>query len=401
MSKITCTLLTCILLLLSAGICGWADDKESIAGLHLGKSIEDIRGEFATLSHLAPSEAGVMTAQPPIEIRPDTLASGGGAPGGAPAAGSKTPAPNTLIFTNKLTGEEISIGSSTIVYAAGADMAPTTGPATMPSAPQPTMPTMNPGGGGTDTSDSVTLPTWAYLVRANSLRLDQKQLIFRINKVASIGVTFSKTDTGLVATDIVVASFEPLADKDTPLQVSPKTLQGIGLGSTYAQVLRKYGWSPYLYPFSTQSVTETVGAGGGDDPPIQATFWTFVRDPNTGDTVTPIQTVYDIPDPTGTIAMSGTDPVSLTDGKKTMISTGFSDCYLTLYPTQGVAITCIKNKVVRIQVGQSVVVPPDPPKPPTPPVPTMPSGPTTGPITPGGPVTPPTPTPTPTKNPWD
>jgi hypothetical protein len=205
-----------------------------------------------------------------------------------PSVTPKTAAPNTLIFTNNLTGEEVSIGSSTIVSAdtgmsstpalgiGGVSISDTVTPSptshianpilsnpmmsnpmmsnpmmsnpmmrsnpNQGSSPYGGMPgnrnTQNPTGTSSSDANAVTLPVWAYMVRANTLRLDQEQLIFRIGKTAAIGVTFTKTDGAFVATDIVLASFEPLATNAHNLDLSgAKTQLGIGLGASYKEVL--------------------------------------------------------------------------------------------------------------------------------------------------------------------
>jgi hypothetical protein len=129
---------------------------------------------------------------------------------------------------------------------------------------------------------------------------------------------------------------------------------------------------------------------------MQFATYTFSRTAGV-DSIQPDQDIWEITSTNGGSAPStlpGKDPIYLTDGKSEKISTGFSNCSVSIYPAAGVAFTCVNNKVVRIQIGQCVVVPPDPPQPEK----TTMSMPTTGvgTMTPGGAVTPAAPA-----NPWD
>lgn len=331
-------------LVLSTILTGSVNAKESqLAGIRLGMSREQV-------IDLLKSPAGRMYSEPAMEIRSPEITTGAGfAPPTAPVIGKKQALPNTMVFVDMLTGSELVISETTIVKQ-GASM-------------------MSYGMMPDGSAESVTLPAWGYIVRANSLALDQEMLIFRINSTTSIGVTITKNKslgTSRV-TNIVACSYDPLRTKaksvpvvNRPKIVDTSTSTNVKIGSSLTEVMNSYRWSPYIYPFVAAKVDEiAVKAPPKQDSAVPITVMRITRTSENTDSVSPETSLWE----TTEITPVGDKSLIFTDGVKTRIGMGFSQNLLILYPDDGVAFTIINMKVVRIQVGDSVIIPPDPPKP--------------------------------------
>jgi hypothetical protein len=210
------------------------------------------------------------------------------------------------------------------------------------------------------------LPVWAYNVRTLYLALNQIQLIYRLNEHYSIGVTLTKQGNNYSVTDIAVCSFEPLMvfpvppsaknphvlnfafSKDKMKSFPPVTLKGLKIGASYADVLNKYGWPKYSYPFVAKQVG-VVYAGTPTTIPVP--YFTFTRN-NGQDSISPQPSMYE------STGVAGANEVSFTDGTTEMMDTGFvANCFF-VYPEAGLAITVVNMKVVRLQIGNGVTTPP-------------------------------------------
>lgn len=336
-------LLLIFTIVLGTFLAGNVNAKESkLAGISLGMSREQV-------IEILKNPAGRMYAEPAMEIRnPEIVTEGMGAPP-PPTTGKKQALPNTMVFVDMLTGNELVISETTIIKQ-GASM-------------------MSFGMTPDGAAESVTMPAWAYIVRANSLAIDQEMLIFRINSTTSIGVTITKNKSFGTSrvTNIVACSFDPLRNKAKSVPTTNRekipdtaTSTDVKIGSTLADVMNNYRWSPYLYPFMAAKIDEiAVKAPVREEAKIPITVTRITRTSEGTDTVSPETSLWE----TTEITPVGQKTLVFTDGVKTRIGIGFSQNLLILYPDDGVAFTIIENKVIRIQVGDSVVIPPDPPKP--------------------------------------
>ena len=331
-----------------------------LAGITLGMSREQVIDTYK-------QPAGRMYAEPPTEIRTPEVTTGTPAPT-MPTTGRRQVLPNTLVFVDMTTNNELVIGETTIVKQ-GASM-------------------MSYGMTPTGAAEEVTLPAWAYMVRANSLAIDQELLIFRINATTSLAVTITRNKANGTSrvTNIIVSSYDPLrpsSGKAIPAG-NRKTLDdtatstNVKIGSTLENVLSNYRWSPYIYPFMTSKVSEVdPKAPAREDAQVPISVIRITRSADGTDTISPETSVWESMDP-GAI---GNKTITFTDGVRTKIGVGFTKNLMILYPDDSVAFTLLEMKVVRIQVGDSVVIPPDPPKPEIPVQPVLPPG---GTIPPGG-----------------
>lgn len=220
--------------------------------------------------------------------------------------------------------------------------------------------------------NTVQLPAWAYGVRVNDLEINQEQLIFRINDYYTIGVTFDGKGGNGQVIDVAICSYEPLKpnlgyDKKTDQPIlnltqnktkkifAAKTTSGIHLASSLAEILKNQGWTTDIYPFAAVQVSEiTVQDKVTSARAVSVAQTNFVRNPNS-DTVTPTPSLYQ-----SDTTVVGLYPITFTTENKEVENTfkvGFTDSYYINYPDSGVAYTMVKNKVVRIQIGQGVHAP--------------------------------------------
>ncbi|HEX2948062.1 MAG TPA: hypothetical protein VHV83_00580 [Armatimonadota bacterium] len=341
-----------LLVILMLTLAAFAAGKEQkLAGISIGQTDNEVRGILG-------SPAGKIVAMPPTEVRPDDPTAAAGQTG-LQSSGATTKPPNILVFTDNLSQQEVWIGDSTIVLPGAT--------ATATPAPVATDAGMSPDGTATSgNSQTVSLPVWAYTVRAGALDLNQQQYIYRINRTYSIGVTFTKKNNEYRVTDIVASSFEPLTKyPNKPGERAkafnfgnrtPMTSEQVQIGSSFALVLEKYGWPQYCYPYVSKPISEIKG---DISKSIPVPFYS-VTGSDSGLTVTPQPNIWDTQQ-----TIPGDSPMRFTDGKKEVIRVGFSRNCFVIYPNAGVAFTLADMDVVRIQIGNGVVTPPPPPKPST------------------------------------
>jgi hypothetical protein len=341
-----------------------AEKEQTLAGIRLGQTKKEVIA-------LLKAPAGRIIPMPPLELRPDNPASEEVRKAAAIKYGKMQDPPNTLVFTNNLTKEEIAIGETTLV-AAGATAPLATGGGSAPMSPGP-MTGGAPDGEGESAAitNFVTMPPWAFIVRAIYLNLDQEQLIYKMNETYSLGITFTKKGADLVVTDIVASSFEPLKrfppkkQPKQPIQVNylcarlhhafpVNTAKGLTIGSNYADVLRKQGWAKYSISFVADEI-DSKHKGNVDGP---VSFYAFTRNAGS-DTMAPTPELWEKPD-----IVPGDFPVRFTDGVIEVINAGFASSMQLIYPDSGISYTLINFKVIRVQVGNGVVPPPPAPVPP-------------------------------------
>ncbi|MHB9132199.1 MAG: hypothetical protein ACYDBB_14080 [Armatimonadota bacterium] len=314
-----------------------------------------------------------LVAQPPVIIK--QVATGleaGGMPsmGGMPGMeGGMKPEdlPNTLIFIYN--NQEIEIGTSTF-GSSGSSMS------SMPGMPGDT--------GGQ--SGNAKLPLWAYAVRVVKLALDQQELIYKINDTYSLGITISGQGAEAKVTDIIAASYQSFTEYfDIKKQTwsrkagnainftysaaqEPKlrkaylpagTSRRVVLGTKFDKVLREHRWPQFFFTFTAEKLPDVVMTKNPLLPEVT------VRGPSAGGAAGIGGGAMMPSGPMGAGGMGqahGEKPVTFTDGDKLTLSSGFSKNCLLLYLNDQVALTLVDFTVVRIQIGQGVVRPPDPPK---------------------------------------
>lgn len=344
---------------LSMMLAGAAAERR-LAGIGIGDVPEDV------IRALGPPTARIV-AQPPAELRTPGLPDA--SPLGMPALPMGTMAapaekiPNTLIFVPTDNSGEREIPLSDSPSASG-------GTASTDTPVTPVTPGSGSGGG-------AQVPPYAYVVLPAALALNQQQYVYKINDTYSIGITITGEGPEAKVTDIVACNLAPLAidaktkrprfDRGTMFvfkygkhQLVPAgTSKGVTMGSPLDEVLKNHNWTEYFYPFvSTKASTITLG---GDKP--SATDVTVP--PRFGSSG--LLGTAGLPSPTGpdgATEAAGDFPVAFTDGKDFDLKAGFASNCVLIYPSDQVAFTLINFVVVRIQVGDGVVKPPDPPKPP-------------------------------------
>lgn len=369
-----------------ACLCGAASlaQESQLAGVRLGQTMSEVKEMWG-------SPDGEMIPLPPLEIRSENPSSssssmmGGGMMGSTTSVAPPQPVPNMLIFKDYYTKKpDILLGNVTVI------------------------PSDSTGGsmgislsGGETGAEKPALPAWAYGVHSNGLETNQRQYIYRINKTYSIGITFTKRDgdPDYLISDIAICSFEPtgyyqrskmrinklnfVGDSGVKRGKSfpAMTVDGIKIGSSFGDVLKLADWTPFIFPFVSGEVSR-IGEGISKDVPVESYAVTV----NNGSfTVTPSPDLYQ-----SQTTIPGAHRVRFTNGKDQSINFGYSPDCLLLYPDKKLAITLVDRTVVRIQIGNGIVTPPEPPKPIA--VPYMDGG-GINPIPPfgGGPVTPPPP----------
>jgi hypothetical protein len=99
-------------------------------------------------------------------------------------------------------------------------------------------------------------PVWVGPVRASTLNPLQLQWVYDFRKAdgVALGVVFNTEGGDAVVTDLIVAGYpQRLKGKAPPV----RTQKGVVLGSTFADVLKRYG-----YPSLIEIYAPTTGAGG-------------------------------------------------------------------------------------------------------------------------------------------
>ncbi|UCC67472.1 MAG: hypothetical protein JSV79_10120 [Armatimonadota bacterium] len=105
-------------------------------------------------------------------------------------------------------------------------------------------------------------PVWVGPVRASTLNPLQLQWVYDFRKAdgVALGVVFNTEGGDAVVTDLIVAGYpERLKGKAPPV----RTQKGVVLGSTFADVLKRYGYPPLIEIYApTTGVAGRAGAAG-------------------------------------------------------------------------------------------------------------------------------------------
>lgn len=394
--------ITC--LLLCATLSAALADEQQLATIRIGMKPKELKG-------LLGEPNAIIIAQPPLTA-PGSVQNPGSAAGGMFTPTVAVEQPNTLVL---ITGEgdnrtETELSSTTA--AAG------------PGGARGAMGAMGPRGGGASgmgTNNKTappSLPFWVYAVRVNRLALDQQQLIYRINKTYSLGITITGQGAEARVSDIVACSFQsqPFTTKGgvkaTALKTVPTTKpnfyfasqkrflsagtsKNVGIGSTLAQVLKAHGWPMGFLPFKAAQQTvipldklpkintdmAPAAANSNAAPsvirhgPPNSQFGPNGGFPgqnpgqNPGGGAAPRQSNGIAVNPDGTISpetlgsllgtMSEREPpvANFQNGVGAKFSVPFTDSCLLVYPDEHVEFTIIHSVVVRLHIGKGVVKP--------------------------------------------
>ena len=109
---------------------------------------------------------------------------------------------------------------------------------------------------------SAELPSWVLPVRASGLGAEQAQWFYDLRKTkgVSLAIVLNGQGADAVVTDVIVAGFpDYLKGKKTPV----RTQKGITLLSSFADVLRKYGYPPMAEIYAGGGAGATTGAAAG------------------------------------------------------------------------------------------------------------------------------------------
>jgi len=345
--------------------------EDTLAGITVGMSRSSVVERFGAnpQGKMIPMLPIVITPPVPPKVSDTGMSSGmgSGMMGGETVRQRPLPTlPPSMIFHNALNNSITTIGSSTTVVSGASGGGSSSGSS---SSSVPSL------GMGMDMSSSgsqaniIYLPTWAYNVRVNALTMDQEHWIYRINDSYSIGFLFEQNGGDWTVSDIIVCSTEPASTTSRSLTLtnkyniggrkevfSPRTGTSVTLGSSIFTVFKEYGWTENIFPF----VSKTIDRQYGNQiimAPIQSIEYKITGNQ---ESITPNPEVF----VQGDILIFGNDPVVLVDGSMDYIGGGMTRNCLMFYPQSSVAFTIIDFLVVRIQVGNSVVIPPAPPEPP-------------------------------------
>ncbi len=209
--------ITCLLLCGALSVA--LADEQVLATIHIGMKPKE-------LTKLLGEPTAIIIAQPPVSSPDGSNPRAPRTPGMPGIPGMIAPAdkPNTLVL---ITGEgnnrtEIELpanaGASTTRSTSSTGATGQKGRSGYMGMGQMGMGQM--GMGKNDNKTNTTLPVWAYTVRVSRLALDQQQLIYRINKSYSLGITITGQGAEARVSDIVACSFQPFTMKAGPVKVT-------------------------------------------------------------------------------------------------------------------------------------------------------------------------------------
>lgn len=353
-----------IILLACAVACAHSAEKK-LAGITLGM-------KPAEVIEMLGNPSAILLAQPPVITR--TVSSGAltnplpGLVGTAENMIPEADRPNTLVLIYRdpktKIDYEIEIGASedpTMNNLSG--MGSSMGSSSSPSSG----------------SKEAVIPVWAYVVRATKLSLGQQELIYQVNDTFSLGVTITGSGAEAKVTDIVACSFQPFQrtpnnpaalndrkavnfkysaaedPKKRTMSLWAGTSKRVVIGSRITEVLTNHGWPQFFFPYVTDSIAKIVLSKPAVIPKITVK-------PG-GSSLSPASAPI-MPTDSGMLGpmAAGDKPITLTDGDKFNMQSGFTKNALMLFLDDDVAFTLVDFTVVRIQIGSGVVKPPEPPK---------------------------------------